>query len=56
MSIKDVSSMAGPMPAINKSPIEVCVMIPYRINGILGGTTIPSVPAAHNAPSAKFFG
>ena len=44
------------MPAMNRSAIDVCVMTPYRISGILGGTMMPSVPAAHSAPIANGFG
>ena len=45
--------MPGRMPAMNRSPIEVSVMTPYRIIGTLGGMRIPSVPPAAVVPSAS---
>ncbi len=51
--ISTTSNAAGPTPAMNRSAIDVCVMTPYRISGMLGGTMMPRVPAAHSAPMAN---
>ena len=38
---------------MNKAPIEVSVKIPYPMSMMLGGISIPSVPAALMQPVAK---
>ena len=45
--------MPGKIPAINRSPMEVSVMTPYKIMAMLGGIKIPRVPPAAVTPKAR---
>ena len=55
--IRSINSPArnkpGKIPAINKAPILVSVIIPKMIKMVLGGMRIPSVPPAAIVPVAK---
>ena len=37
-------------PAAKSDPMDVDAMMPYRIKGVLGGISVPSVPPQESVP------
>ena len=47
------SRMPGPMPPMNRAPMEVSVSTPNRMSSRLGGMSMPSTEDPVTTPTAK---